>query len=420
MTTYPAPNPPMIPARHQGGRQTPKAIVIHGTVSSDNAGTARRIANWWAGPTSPVTSCHYTVDPREVIQSVGDHRIAFHCGSNANCIGIELCDEQAGPANRWQDADSQAIIRRAARLTAELCLAYDIQPIRPTIAALKSKGKHGIYGHNDSRQAFGGTSHTDPRDFPWSQFLRLVREEIAKIKEPDVPISYPALPKGRIAFWNMNNGRRDGIYEALDALRNSGARLIALTECSGHWPVIRQWAKDRGFSVRTGTGDLGSAGGMLIKHRSNHKGYGHKTVLEDWVGPQGGEIAGRTIYFEKSESAGRREMVIGFHQVWGPNRPKNAAAKREIVEELRRIIQDNPAYDIYIGPDWNESSNSTEPFSPRGTTNLFDGIILTTGEPVDYIVYIPARTGEQAQRPIAPRARAGSSKMGSDHKPVIV
>lgn len=172
----------MIPARYKGGPQPIKALVIHGTVSSDNAGTARAIAKWWAGSTSPKTSCHYVVDPKEVIQSVGDHTVAFHCGSNYGCIGIELCDEQAGSPDRWKDADSQAIIKRAARLAAELCLAYNIAPIRPTISALKTKGKHGIYGHNDSRLAFGNTSHTDPRDFPWTQFLTLVKSEIAKIK----------------------------------------------------------------------------------------------------------------------------------------------------------------------------------------------------------------------------------------------
>lgn len=179
---YPPPSPPFIRARNQGGRQTPKAIVMHGTVSSDNAGTARNIARWWNGPTSPMSSAHYVVDPKEVIQCVGDHSIAYHVGYNTGSIGVELCDEQTGPASRWRDADSRAILARAARLVAELCLAYNIEPVRPTTAQLRAKGPHGIYGHNDSRLAFGRTTHTDPRDFDWQGFLRLVRAEIAKIK----------------------------------------------------------------------------------------------------------------------------------------------------------------------------------------------------------------------------------------------
>lgn len=180
--TFAAPNVPMISARYHGGSQIPKAIVIHATVSSDNPGTARAIAEWWNGPSSPKTSAHYIVDPKTTIQCVGDHTVAYHCGSNQDCIGIELCDEQTGPANRWADADSKAIIARAAHLAAQLCLAYGIEARRPTVAELKSKGKHGIYGHNDSRLAFGNTTHTDPKDFPWSTFINQVKAEIAKLK----------------------------------------------------------------------------------------------------------------------------------------------------------------------------------------------------------------------------------------------
>jgi len=181
-TKFAPPSPPFISARHRGGRQTPKGIVLHGTVSSDNRGTARNIANWWHGPTSPVTSAHYVVDPGEVIQTVGDHSVAYHCGYNTGTIAVEFCDEQKGPASRWSDADSVAILKRGARLVAELCLAYGIEAKRPSISDLKRRGPHGIYGHNDSRLAFGRTTHTDPRDFPWALFLTMVNNEIRAIR----------------------------------------------------------------------------------------------------------------------------------------------------------------------------------------------------------------------------------------------
>lgn len=195
---FPPPSPPFIKARYHGGRQKPKAIVMHGTVSSDNRGTARNIARWWNGPTSPKSSCHYVVDPGETIQCVGDHIVAYHCGYNYGSIGIELCDEQQGPANRWNDADSNAILRRAARLTAELCLAYDIAVKRPSIRDLKAKGPHGIYSHNESRLAFGNTTHTDPRDFPWGKFMRLVRKEIRALRAEQQKT--PSRPKNTGGF----------------------------------------------------------------------------------------------------------------------------------------------------------------------------------------------------------------------------
>jgi exonuclease III len=187
------PKVPFIAARHHGGNQTPKAIVIHGTVSSDNRGTARQIAAWWHGPTSPVTSAHYIVDPAEVIQAVGDHTVAFHCGYNTGSISLELCDEQAGPATRWDDADSNAILKNAAHTTAQLCLAYGIEVRRPSVTELRSKGPHGIYGHNDSRLAFGNTTHSDPKDFPWAKFLALVAGEVAVFKGFAKPVK--AKPK---------------------------------------------------------------------------------------------------------------------------------------------------------------------------------------------------------------------------------
>lgn len=200
MTRFKAPVRPFIKARHYGGRQTPKAVVIHATVSPDNPGTARAIAAMWHGPNSPDTSAHYVVDPREDIQCVGDHSVAYHCGYNTDSIAIELCDEQVGPATRWRDKDSQAIIRRAATLTAELCLAYGIEVRRPHIAELKAKGPHGIYGHNDSRLAFGHTTHTDPREFPWAEFMALVRSEVARLRHEasaPAPAHAPKVPKTR-------------------------------------------------------------------------------------------------------------------------------------------------------------------------------------------------------------------------------
>ena len=259
-TTFAPPSPPFIKARYSGGRQKPKAIVLHGTVSSDDKGTARNIANWWAGPTSPKSSAHYTVDPREVIQSVGDHTVAFHCGYNQDSIGVEFCDEQVGPKSRWRDEDSIAILRRAARLVAELCLAYDIEPKRPTIAELKRKGPHGIYGHNDSRLAFGNTTHTDPRDFPWAMFLRMVARQILKVKaeaaEAAAPAPAPTSKPRRIhliqasMLYSLSLQRKEKDVEKIFARAASrGVAVVGGTEFAddASRALLRRVAKSYGY-----------------------------------------------------------------------------------------------------------------------------------------------------------------------------
>jgi len=232
--TFTSPSPPMIPARYHGGTQTPRAIVIHGTVSHDDPGTARSIAGWWHGRTSPKTSAHYVVDPGEVIQCVGDHAIAYHCGHNQDSIGVELCDEQVGPASRWDDADSEAILARAARLVADLCLAYGIDPVRPTVAALKAHGPHGIAGHVDYSQAFHQSTHTDPGpDFPWTDFLSAVRMNIAGSK---AAVAKSAAPKPAVSHPNAD----DALAAADRGIRaSSGARAAT-------------WRKLRALAVQLG------------------------------------------------------------------------------------------------------------------------------------------------------------------------
>ena len=203
---------------------------MHGTVSPDNPGTARAIARDFAS-TSTKKSAHYIVDPAEVIQTVRDHVVAFHCGWNTGSVAVEMCDEQQGPASRWADADSKAIIARAATLVAELCLAYEIEARRPSVAELKAKGPHGIYGHNDSRLAFGNTTHVDPLDFPWDDFLVLVRQEMSRLikgsKEAPVAAKYNHVQKGRAALHRALADLRAALAE-LDAADPKRPAVAAL------------------------------------------------------------------------------------------------------------------------------------------------------------------------------------------------
>lgn len=241
------PSPRMIEARHYGASQTPRAVVMHGTVSPDSPGEAVSIAQWWNGPTSPDTSAHYVVDPKTTIQCVPDHRQAYHCGYNLNSIGVEMADEETGPASRWQDANSKAIIANAAALVARLCLAYDIEIKRPSVAELKAKGPHGIYGHNDSRLAFGNTTHSDPIDFPWDDFLKQVKAEAKKLQGPAKPTRLQMFHravnnKHRVQVWRLDRAAKAGrdvaqpisrieaAMKRLSKVKNRGQRLNTILD----------------------------------------------------------------------------------------------------------------------------------------------------------------------------------------------
>src|SRR4051812_38454057 len=79
------PSPRMDPARWKGRPQTPTLIVLHSTVTSTIAGAARAVARFFATEDN-ATSAHYVVDAAEVIQCVGDHTEAYHCGYNHDSI----------------------------------------------------------------------------------------------------------------------------------------------------------------------------------------------------------------------------------------------------------------------------------------------------------------------------------------------
>ena len=53
------------------------------------------------------------------------------------------------------------MLHRAARLVAELCLAYDVPAKKLSAGQLKA-GQNGLCGHADVRDAWGETTHWDP------------------------------------------------------------------------------------------------------------------------------------------------------------------------------------------------------------------------------------------------------------------
>lgn len=171
------------PAAHTSGSgNLPiRRIVIHSTVSPCQRGGARDIATYFRGK-SAGGSAHYVVDPGEVVQVVGDSVIAWHAPPNQHSIGVELCDmPDAKTAKRWNDLEHRMMLKRAARLVAELCLAYDVRPWFVTVAGLRL-GRTGVTTHANVSQAFRQSSHWDPGAWPRLRFMRMVRAEVKAIR----------------------------------------------------------------------------------------------------------------------------------------------------------------------------------------------------------------------------------------------
>lgn len=183
--TYAPPDPPyMGPARFysRGGNKPISRIVMHSTVGPTGKGSARGIANYFAHSVTRPSSAHYVVDAGEVVQVVYDGDVAYHAPPNTHSIGVEMCDNPSATSSaRWNDADHKALFALAARLVAELCLAYDVPPWYVGPIRLRM-GHKGVTTHAAVRDAFHETDHWDPGAWPRIAFMREVRRQVKAIK----------------------------------------------------------------------------------------------------------------------------------------------------------------------------------------------------------------------------------------------
>lgn len=200
--TFKPPSPPYIgpPAHHSGNGNKPiLRIVIHSTVSPCVRGGARSIANYFRSR-SAGGSAQYVTDPYETIQAAYDSVVCWHAPPNPNTLGIEMCDipgpvpgdkpgtaafKAAKRAWRWNRKEQRLMLRRTAKLTAELCLAYDV-PVRflsPTVLRREGTRAKGITTHANTSLAFRQSTHWDPGFWPRRWFMKLVRAEVARLKK---------------------------------------------------------------------------------------------------------------------------------------------------------------------------------------------------------------------------------------------
>lgn len=211
MSDYPAPSPPYLgpPSKNSGhGNKPINRIVIHETQSATKAGGARAIADYFRSPAAG-GSTQYIVDPEEEVQSGYDDLICWGAPPNGHSLHIEMCAYSSWNLTKWfggklpvgvrevgdedqrQDLDPgpkrrftnifrtmtpsyRRLLRRTARLTAELCLAYDVPPYFVTAAGLRA-GKRGVTTHRQVSLAWGQSVHWDPGAWPRRAFMRKTR-----------------------------------------------------------------------------------------------------------------------------------------------------------------------------------------------------------------------------------------------------
>lgn len=179
----------------KGRRYPVRLLVVHTMENNEIDTSAKSCAYWFANQPKRGTlvnakiipdpngkpwggsSAHYCVDRGTIWQSVLETDTAWHAGAvNDYAIGIEHAGRAAQTAAGWQDEYSQGLLKRSAKLAADLCRRYRI-PVERLSNDQLEVGKAGFCGHVDVTNTFGPAhGHTDPGTaFPWDQYLGLVK-----------------------------------------------------------------------------------------------------------------------------------------------------------------------------------------------------------------------------------------------------
>lgn len=193
----PAPSPVYIgPPNNHGdkGNKPIDLVVIHSGVVKCERGGARKLARYFK-QTTRAASAHYCVDPGEVIQGLFDSYVGYAAPPNRHKLHVEMCDNPGPiPAGglfgklahklratwRWRNPEQRLMLRRTARLTAQLCAAYGMPPRFRSPRALRA-GARGVTTHDNVSKAFRQSTHWDPGFWPQLTFMRWVRADHALI-----------------------------------------------------------------------------------------------------------------------------------------------------------------------------------------------------------------------------------------------
>lgn len=178
------PTPPVvggIPALHSGeGNHPIIRVVVHSAVIPCEPGRARELADLnRRGATGG--SWHYATDPGETVQCSYDRFVCWHAPPNSHSLGIEMADRPSRVPGRWLGGNHRRMLERTARLTAHLCLAYELPLVWLSPSDLRA-GRRGITSHANVTTAWKQSTHWDPGAFPRLRFMSQVRRAAGELR----------------------------------------------------------------------------------------------------------------------------------------------------------------------------------------------------------------------------------------------
>jgi N-acetyl-anhydromuramyl-L-alanine amidase AmpD len=188
---------PFVEAKNyrKGRRAKVRVLVIHTAETPENGNMAESIQSYCARREDKV-SCHEAADNNSVVAGVRPFDTAYTTGSiNDYSYSWELAGRASQSKADWADEFSTAMLKLVAKRVAKAAVLWKIPVVKLSPAELKA-GRSGICGHIDHTVAYeikGG--HWDPGpNFPWLQFLEMVKAEVAALTGAPVPPIVPSVP----------------------------------------------------------------------------------------------------------------------------------------------------------------------------------------------------------------------------------
>lgn len=172
--------------------RTVDVVIIHSAEAAELPSTAEALGQYFRSHPDILghfvdgvwvqrkASTHLGIDNDSVGYYVDFDHVAFAAGGvNHNGIHLEHAGFARQTREEWLDEYSLPMLKLSARVTAALCVRYDIPAVWLAPDDLL-RGRRGISTHLNAVIAFGG-NHWDPGyQFPEDVYLQFVRNEIAE------------------------------------------------------------------------------------------------------------------------------------------------------------------------------------------------------------------------------------------------
>lgn len=290
------------PNRYVGRRAKIRLIVIHTMESGETATTAEGVARYFQKP-STKASAHVNVDTDGLVRCVPDSDTAWACpGCNTDGLQLELAGRAGQGKLGWMDPASQKILKHAAKQVAQWSQKHGI-PVKHLTNAELAAGAKGIIGHVQGSQVYKRSTHTDPgKDFPWSQFLGMVRKYLAA--DVPAPAPKPEATHLKVAHASMQFSDTKAQVEA------DFAKIFS-----------------RGYAWITGTEAGEDPVKSALRAAATKAGYIVQSYKSNWI------TVKKSLYVPGSYSTGH-ETVMDNDLVVGPGHDPNIIWATFKVEEL--------------------------------------------------------------------------------------